>query len=246
MSATLIASFEDALARAGVEPRTLTPEDAQALDRDGYVILRGAIPPAWIEPLREGFESALLPGDQWPAPRESGTRHAWLEGDAGARRVCLLPVVLAGAFHVLKRRVFMAGVQGRDPLPGYGQQTLHRDWPDHDGPPMIVSVLAFLDPFSAGNGATRVVPGSHLRRARLSRLETRHDAHDPAEIVLRGEAGDVLLFNGDLVHSATKNQSQAKRRTLQISYWAYELAATRPETRDLSGLSPLERYLLGQ
>lgn len=240
-----IASFEDALALAGVEARTLAREDAMALDRDGYVILKGAIPADCLEPLRKTFEDAILAGDKWPAPREGGTRHAWLEDSEAARRVCLLPVLLAGCFHVLKRRAFMAGVQGRDPSPGYGQQTLHRDIPEHDGPPTVVSALAFLDPFGPENGATRVVPGSHLRRARLSRSETRHDAHDPAEIVLRGEAGDVLLFNGDLVHSATKNQSQATRRSLQISYWAYELAETRPETRDLSGLPPLERYLLG-
>jgi hypothetical protein len=46
----------------------LKPEQAAALDRDGYLLLRGAVPAAWRDALRAAFESGVGTGDQWAAP----------------------------------------------------------------------------------------------------------------------------------------------------------------------------------
>ena len=56
-------------------------------------------------------------------------------------------------------------LNGHDPLPGQGQQILHSDAGKVVGPPMqhqIVNSMWMLSNFTPNNGATRVVPSSHL------------------------------------------------------------------------------------
>jgi hypothetical protein len=44
----------------------LDAERARLLDEQGYLLLRGAIPAAWIGPLRDVFEAGVLPSKMWP------------------------------------------------------------------------------------------------------------------------------------------------------------------------------------
>jgi ectoine hydroxylase-related dioxygenase (phytanoyl-CoA dioxygenase family) len=65
--------------------------------------------------------------------------------------------------------------------------------------------------FTARNGATRLVPGSHRLADRLS---FREEDSEPAEM----EAGSVLLYTGSLYHGGGANRSQAVRLGLNITY----------------------------
>ena len=237
-------SISEALTAAGVRAATLSPAQREALDRDGYAVFRAAIPVEWIAPLREIFERLDTPSESWPAPRERGTRHAMLDDDWDVRRACLLPIVLAGVFHYLPERFYLASVEGRDPQPGRGQQELHRDWALPDAPCRLVKALGFLDDYSAANGATRVIPGSHREPGDGSAFQ-RYGQTSPREIVLEGEAGDIFLFHGRLAHSGTRNLSGAKRRALQMWFQGHEVFDAEQDTRDVSGCTLLERYLLG-
>ena len=239
-----IGSIEDALAQAGVTAASLARDDALALDAEGYTILRGAIPQASLDDLRARFEGAILAADKWPAPREAGLRHAMLQDDDAVRRVCLSPPLLACVHHALKHRFFLAAVQGRDPCLGGGYQALHRDWPDDgEGPRMVVG-LAFLDAYGKANGATRLVPATQNEPGELSDYAI-HGTQHPRQIAVEGEAGDVLLFHGRLVHSGMTNLNGAPRRTLQICWRSHSTIDSHRETRDLAPLTALDRYLLG-
>jgi hypothetical protein len=237
-------AVDAALAASGVTAEALSPAAAAALDRDGYFVFRNPIPRDWIGPLIDRFEALDTPSHLRPIPREFGTRHAMLDDDAIVRRACLLPVILAAVFHYLGRRFHLASVEGRDPLPGHGAQRLHRDW-TAEGPTPLVKALAFLDPYGPGNGATRVIPGSHSEPGDGSAFRQYGDDH-PRQVVLEGEAGDVFLFHGRLAHAGTRNVSGTKRRALQMWFCGHELYQPAKETRALSGLSPLERFWLGQ
>ena len=236
------ASIEEALAAAGVTDATLTTDEATALDRDGYVVMRGVLAPM-LDVLRDRFEACLLDAHKWPAPRESDWRHAMLDHDLDTRRACLSPRLLAGCLHLFKTRFFLATVQGRDPKHKGGQQVLHRDWDAEAGAPGLVVSLGFLDDFGPRNGATRVVPGTHRDIGGMN--DYAHFTTHPAQISIEGVAGDVLLMYGHLAHSGMRNLGGAPRRALQICYRNYAVRDQFPDKRDLSASPPLERYLLG-
>lgn len=71
--------------------------DPDSLRRDGYTLLRGAIPADWLEGLREAFDAGVRPSHEWPVPRGADWRHAMLDLDPRVLAVCRLPVLLAAA-----------------------------------------------------------------------------------------------------------------------------------------------------
>src|ERR1700722_15349434 len=73
----------------------LDADDARLLDDQGYLLLRGLIPAAWIGPLRDAFEAGALPSEKWPVPRGVDWRHSLLDLDATVQQVCRRPIMLA-------------------------------------------------------------------------------------------------------------------------------------------------------
>lgn len=182
----------------------LNAELAAALDRDGYLLLRGAVPAAWREDLRIAFDAGVGTGEQWAAPRGAGWRHALVDLDPPVQRTCRLPLLLAAAAHLLGGSFFLAQVEGREPLRDGGHQPLHRD----GAGTKAAAAMVFLDAYGPDNGATRVVP-RHL------------DQGEPDEalaLITAGEAGDILVFDADLPHGATCNRSGARRRSLLVNF----------------------------
>lgn len=240
-----VASIENAMARLGVTAASLTASERNSLDHDGYVVLRGVFDAGSCAALAEAFERNYVPSHLSTPPRGHGTRHALLNGEAEVSRLCLAPRILAGVHHLLGARFYLYDVQGRDPLPGHGYQPLHRDWVAPEGPAPMAIVLAFLDPFGPGNGATRLIPGSHLIPGGADAYKDAGPRH-PRQVVVEGDAGDVLVMAGYLAHSGTRNESNGMRRNLQIDFRHHDLYTPPAEKVRRDGEPAAIRYLMGE
>lgn len=240
-------TFDEVLRRSGVTSTTIPEDVKRALDTAGYAIL------PWIEEveaLRSEFERIAAkkrPGD---AGRESGTRHLkdLLNSSAAFIDACLHPRILEAVHHILKGPFKLTQCSGRDPLPGYGRQGLHSDWmPRRKGEPhYVATAICMLDDFTPDNGATRLVPGTHLLYGSVPKNMADPAAHHPEEVIVKGRAGSVLIFNGHLWHSGTLNRSRNSRRSIQCVFHVVEVIPPhamslhdRPEMLD-----PAIRYLL--
>ena len=206
--------------------------DREQLHRDGYVLLRRAIPAEWLDELRAAFDAGVKPSSQWPVPRGMDWRHSLLDVDLKVQVVCRLPEVLAVVGELIGERFFLAQVEGREPLAEGGHQRLHRDL-SAQRPGDMVNALAYFDDYGHENGATRIVPGSH----RPEQGEPPFDFNDESRSVqLSGSAGDILVFDVDLVHAGSLNSTGARRRSILISYFSEALYPSHLETVGLRGV----------
>jgi ectoine hydroxylase-related dioxygenase (phytanoyl-CoA dioxygenase family) len=144
------------------------------------------------------------------------------------QRVCRLPAVLAAAGHLLRGPFFLTQVEGREPRAGSGAQGLHRDGGDPSRTE-IVSALVFLDAYGPQNGATEVAAATHRGDGLLAPAGAPH----PQARVLQGEAGDILLFDANVLHGATRNATGAPRRSLLVTYVVAALQEDHRRTRQM-------------
>ena len=186
----------------------------------------------WLDEPRAAFDAGVKPSDQWPIPRGPDWRHSALDLEAKIQAVCLLPAVLEIAGSLIGEGFFLSQVEGREPLPGGGHQMLHRDF-SAQRPGDTVIGIAYFDDYGPENGATRMVPGSH----RPAPNEPEFDFNDESKSVqISGGAGDILIFDADLVHAGSLNKAGARRRTILFSFQAEPCYAAHLETRSIRGV----------
>jgi ectoine hydroxylase-related dioxygenase (phytanoyl-CoA dioxygenase family) len=94
------------------------------------------------------------------------------------------------------------------------QRTFHRDFPRHlHGYLASLNVMLTLDPFSAANGATTVVPGTHQRPQRPSQAYL-----DVAAVAVECPAGAMIVFDSTLWHAAGANLSANDRLAINHQF----------------------------
>jgi ectoine hydroxylase-related dioxygenase (phytanoyl-CoA dioxygenase family) len=246
-----------ALAELGVREDTLSAGERTRLDRDGFVHLRSVLTSDQLEALSRR-QAELVRGEGARAGaetyQEAGTDClADLINKGRAFHVVLTtPRVLAAVAHVLGGDLRLSSLNSRSALPGQGRQHLHADW---DGPPprggfAVANSVWLLDDFTAENGATRVVPGSHR-----SGEQPQDDLPDPGaaherEILLLGRAGDVFVFNGHLWHGGTRNRTDRPRRAMHAYFCRRDVPQQHDQQKHLKretwdALSEPARVVLG-
>jgi len=188
---------------------------AEALLEDGYVIVERLAPDLTDQALAE------LSADRAAAP----TGHTDFLGDrtkrlggllrrsAAAREMAVHPMAMALADIVLqpqcaRYQLNYSGIMHL--LPGAQAQELHRDddlYPfRHPCPPMLMPTMWALTDFTADNGATSVVPGSHRW------AEDRDPTADEIVAAVM-PAGSLLVYLGGTIHGGGANVSHSRLRT---------------------------------
>lgn len=245
-----------ALRALGVRPGRLTATERARLDEQGFLPLPGILSARQLQVIRQRLaELSAVEGEQagLEVHQEEGTdRLADLVNKDPVFEVCFTsPRVLAAVAHVLGDFT-LSSLNSRAALPGAGHQRLHADWgePAEPGGYQVCNSIWLLDDFTAANGATRVVPGSHRSGRLPSQAMADPEDRHPDEVKLLGSAGTVVIFNAHLWHGGTRNTTGQPRRALH-SYFCRrgrkqqldQRAYLRPET--LARLSPAAQHILG-
>jgi ectoine hydroxylase-related dioxygenase (phytanoyl-CoA dioxygenase family) len=248
--------IHEALTKLGVRDDTLTQAEKDQLDRDGYLPLYNILSSEQVQQFGTRLdELSRIEGEKagLEVHQEVGTdRLSDLVNKDPMFEICFThPRLLAGISHVLKGEFKLSSLNSRAALPGQGLQALHADWSGAVAPGdyYVCNSIWLLDDFTAENGATRVVPGSH-RSGKVPQnvMSDPREAH-PDEVLLLAPAGTVVIFNSHTWHGGTLNVSPNRRRAMH-SYFCRrdqpqqldQRKYIRPETYER--LSEAARYIL--
>jgi ectoine hydroxylase-related dioxygenase (phytanoyl-CoA dioxygenase family) len=217
---------------------TITDPIALQLERVGYAIVPGLMSQETAAAARAEL-GALLDAADWGSGFD-GTRTKRLWAPLAVTRcldqAALAPPVLAAVEQAIGPGTQFGITCAIQVHPGQDAQVLHFDqgiYPLPRDRDVLITALWALDDFTAANGATRIVPGSH----RLPAVKPDQAQTIPAEM----SAGSVLLFSGRLYHGAGANTTARPRLGVVIDYvqpWlrpceAHALSATRAQARQL-------------
>lgn len=208
-------------------PPTATKEDVSAaLRSDGACIVDNLVSNAFMDRVTEEMDPYI---DLTPLGRDDFTGKktrrtgSMIARSPAARELVMNPLVLATAGKVLeKATVFQLHLtQIISVFPGETVQPLHRDelaWDffhfptDYD---VQCNTIWAQTEFTKENGATRVVPGSHL----LPPDSTAAQAEELAPVEqAEMERGSCLFYTGKVYHSAAPNNSDSVRQGINITY----------------------------
>ena len=210
-----------ALYQLGVREDTLTAEEKAFLDENGYLPLVNLLSPEQTGAIVARLETLVAQEGEAAGKefnQEAGTiRLSNLVNKGEVFDICYThPHVLAAIAHVLGNDLKLSSLNSRFALPGEGLQRLHVDWKEAVPPDQyqVCNSIWLMDDFTAENGATRVVPGSH-RKGTVPQAEmTDPMATHPDERLLVAPAGTVVIFNSHTWHGGTLNRTNKPRRAI--------------------------------
>jgi hypothetical protein len=219
-------------------PADATADDvAASLDEGGYALVEGILAPDDVErrlaALHDLF-AATPKGRNSFEGFETQRIYAVYAKTRAFDDLAVHPLLLGGLDHALGPHYQFSAPVALQIGPGEAAQVLHRDEDVYPIPrphaPVVVNSMWALCDFTAANGATRLIPGSHRWP------EDRRPAADEHEAVhAEMPAGSVLIYLGGLWHSGGANTTDRPRPGLLLEYVASWL---RPQETHLVAMDP--------
>jgi hypothetical protein len=225
-----ITTCAEALAALGVTDGTLTREQREQLDRDGFFVIEQAIPRDLAQRIATRLDQiAADEGDDAGKDFQTeggATRLGALVNKDPVFDVCFLDRRgLAAVDHVTRGDFGLSSITGRAAQPGAGGQELHADFMQEVAPGVWrrgdgrgANVLWALDDFTPLNGPTRIVPGSHRFETTPAEVMDDPQAPHPDEIHLVVPAGSMAVIDGATWHGGTRNRTDRPRRLVSAFF----------------------------
>lgn len=209
----------------------------QRLHTDGYSVIENFLTPADLRAVREGLAPYL-------------DRHTGRNNFEGHRTERVYTLVARGAIferitedarvlalldRLLQPGYLLTASQAICIRPGETPQPIHYDDQFYrvprPRPAISVSTIVAVDAFTADNGGTEILPGSHrLSDAEIAGIYDGFDADAPTRADLERRlvplvmpAGACVVFLGTLLHRGGANRSRAPRLAFSNQYcepWA--------------------------
>ena len=202
---------------------TTTAEHVARIARDGYTIIPDAIEPELVAALLVDLDRLEADLGVLPAANDfEGTRtvriYNLLARGPLYARIPTHPVVLPVVDGILDPGCLVSSLSSIAIDPGETAQPIHAD--DQLMPlakphvPTVCNTMWALTDFTEANGATRIIPGTHL--ADDSPIYGQQYDSVPAEMA----AGSVLVWHGSLWHGGGANVTDARRVGIAMNYCA--------------------------
>lgn len=221
----------------------LSPAQVEEYRRDGFIILRGLLNADEIAQMRDKLDGIGKAGKaiphSWDPDLSPEAAHDPLKRfprvmmphryDDFSLRMLLHPKFVDIVHDLFGEESLAAQSMYYFKPPGARGQALHQDdYYLHTDPDECMAAWAAIDPSLPENGGLSVVPGSHKIDIQCP------EAADPTEsfvnhlvppppgmsaVPAKLQPGDVLFFNGRLIHGSTPNRSAALWRRSFICHY---------------------------
>jgi ectoine hydroxylase-related dioxygenase (phytanoyl-CoA dioxygenase family) len=197
-------------------------DHVERIAHDGYTIIERAIDPGLVDELNEDLLRLERDLGAVPADNDFEGRHTVRIYNLLARgrvyeRIPVHANVLPVVEGVLDPGCLISSLSSIAIDPGETAQPIHAD--DQLMPlgkphaPTVCNTMWALTDFTEANGATRIIPGSHLED---SPIYGQHYDSIPAEM----PAGSVLVWHGSLWHGGGANATGERRVGIAMNYCA--------------------------
>ena len=206
-----------------METRVDVAQHVQRVAEHGYTIVEDAIEPELVDALRRDLERLERFFEVEPAANSFEGHHTLrLYNLLAFDRVFeLIPVhrhVLPIVEGVLDPGCLISSLSSIAIQPGETAQPIHADDQlipiPKPHPPTVCNSMWALTDFTEANGATRIIPGSHL--SDRSPTYGQHYDSIPAEMT----RDSVLIWHGSLWHGGGANQTDQRRVGIAMNYCA--------------------------
>ena len=199
------------------------PKHVHAIENDGYTIVENAIEPALVDELNEALldleeRMGVVPGGNRFEGSHTIRIYNLLAYHAVFQKVPvhknLLPIVEA----VLDKGCLISSLSSISIDDGEAAQPLHVDDTLYNlarpHRAVVCNSMWALTDFTEANGATRIIPGSHLWEEK----PVYGDHYDTISAEM--PKGSLLIWNGSLWHGGGANASGGRRVGIAMNYCA--------------------------
>jgi ectoine hydroxylase-related dioxygenase (phytanoyl-CoA dioxygenase family) len=190
----------------------------EQLQQEGFTILPDILSAEQVQLLRRELEPHLGPFGRNPFEGERTQRvYALLAKAPSIAALVEHPDVLRLVDSFLSKNYLLWGALAINLHPGETRQDYHCD-DDAGAPPRPrvaqgISTMWALDDFTEGNGATEIIPGSHLWGPGEA-----PSANDPRSRSSVMTAGSAMVWQGPLFHRGGANDTDRTRLGITIQY----------------------------
>jgi ectoine hydroxylase-related dioxygenase (phytanoyl-CoA dioxygenase family) len=186
---------------------------ADAIRRDGYAVVPDLLSRRQVQEIKRSLEPWLqgrLMGRNDFEGFHSERVYALLAKAPPVAAIIEHPDVLAVLDRLLTPHYRLSACLAIQVHPGENAQGWHADdsyvWIPRPRPPMGVSAIWAFDDFTERNGATEVIPGSHLWG------DEQPAPDDPRAVKVVMPAGSVVIFAGTLLHRGGAHTGESGTR----------------------------------
>jgi ectoine hydroxylase-related dioxygenase (phytanoyl-CoA dioxygenase family) len=177
---------------------------AAAIAEDGFAVAERYLDPAKLELVRRQHADYLAVADRRDVRTSSSGADTRVHLDRnlpGLQALHSDPLLHAVATQVMQAPLVLHYFLSRTLHPGAAPQALHIDC--DPGAPSLLGFIWTLDDFTAENGATQFVAGSH------------RGAPAFAPVLAIAPAGSLIMYDRAVLHGYTANLSKGDRRSIQ-------------------------------